>query len=168
MARWMTFSSSRTFPGQSVLHERIERRARQFGPGPVVVGGVFRQEKVDERWDLLAPLPQRRHVDADDVQTEEQILPELPGGHRIFEVPIGRGDNPHVDLDISVTAEPGELAILQDMQQLGLQRGRHLADFVQEDGAVVGELELAWLCLQGAAEGAALEPEHLRLEQVAR
>ena len=67
-----------------------------------------------------------------------------------------------------LTAEPGELAILQDVQQLGLQRGRHLADLVQEDRAVVGELELAWLCLQGAAEGAALEPEHLRLEQVAR
>ena len=83
-------------------------------------------------------------------------------------MPVGRGDNPHVDLNVAVTAEPGELAILQDMQQLGLQRGRHLADLVQEDGAVVGELELAWLCLQGAAEGAALEPEHLRLEQVAR
>jgi hypothetical protein len=71
-------------------------------------------------------------------------------------------------LDVSVTAEPGELAVLQDMEQLGLQRGRHLADFVEEDGAVVGELELARLGLQGAAEGAALEPEHLRLEQVAR
>ena len=106
--------------------------------------------------------------DADDVQAEEQILPEVPGGNRIFEVSIGRGDDAHVDLNVSLAAEPGELAVLQDVEQLGLQRRRHLADLVEEDRAVVRELELARLGLQRAAERAALEPEHLRLEQVTR
>ena len=65
-------------------------------------------------------------------------------------------------------AEPRELAVLQHLQQLRLQRQLHLADLVEEHRAVVGELELARLVLDGAGERAALEPEQLRLEQLGR
>ena len=42
-----------------------------------------------------------------------------------------------------VAAELGELAVLQHVQQLGLQRRLHLADFVEHQRAAVGLLELA-------------------------
>jgi len=37
------------------------------------------------------------------------------------------------------------LAILQNVKKLGLQQRVHLADFIQQNGAVVGEFELAGL-----------------------
>ena len=66
------------------------------------------------------------------------------------------------------SAEPRELAVLQHLQQLGLQRSAHLADLVEEHRAVIGELELPGLVLDGAGERAALETEELRLEQLGR
>ena len=57
-------------------------------------------------------------------------------------------------------------ALLQHAQQLGLQLERQLADFVEEDGAVVGQLEPANLRAVGAGVGALLAAEQLALDQV--
>ena len=58
-----------------------------------------------------------------------------------------------------------DLALLQDAQQLGLQRRRQLADLVEEQRAAVGLLERPTLPLGGAGERAALVAEELALEQ---
>ena len=62
-------------------------------------------------------------------------------------------------------AHPLELPLLEDAKQLALQLGREVADLVEEDGPVVGHLELAGLARGGAGERAALVPEQLGLEQ---
>src|SRR5690606_23138635 len=49
--------------------------------------------------------------------------------------------------------------------QLRLQRERHVADLVEEQGAAVGDLDLAGRLAHGARERALLEAEQLRLEQ---
>ncbi len=54
------------------------------------------------------------------------------------------------------------------MQDLGLQGLRHLADFVQQDRAVLRELELADAGGRRPGEGAALVPEQLALQQFGR
>ena len=104
----------------------------------------------------------------DDVQPEEEVFAELPVGDGLLEVAVGRGDDPHVDANVVLAAEPRELAVLQHLQQLGLQREAHVADLVEEHRAVVGELELAGLVLDRAGERAALEAEQLRFEQLGR
>ena len=55
--------------------------------------------------------------------------------------------------------------LLQDPENLGLDRGAHVADFVQEQAAAVGLLEAADSLAIGAGEGALLVAEQLRLEQ---
>jgi hypothetical protein len=65
-----------------------------------------------------------------------------------------------------VAADAVDLALLDGAQQLGLQAGVHLADFVQQQGAAVGFLELADAAGDGAGEGALLVAEQLALEQV--
>ena len=59
MARWITFSSSRTLPGQW-NRSSISSRRRQdgFGGAPLRLGELL-QKIVDEQRDVLAPLAQR-------------------------------------------------------------------------------------------------------------
>ena len=58
-----------------------------------------------------------------------------------------------------------ELLLLDQAQDLGLQRQRQVADLVQEQRAVVGHLGLAHLAPARAGEGALLVAEQLVLEQ---
>ena len=55
--------------------------------------------------------------------------------------------------------------LLQDAQQFGLQPGSQFADFVEEDRAAVGALELPLLQSDRSGEGAYLMPEELAFEQ---
>jgi hypothetical protein len=55
--------------------------------------------------------------------------------------------------------------VLEEPQELGLHRHRHLADLVEEQGAAGRRLDLAAGPLGGAGERAALVPEQLALEQ---
>jgi hypothetical protein len=54
------------------------------------------------------------------------------------------------------------------VEELGLQAQRHLADLVEQDRALLGLLELARLLAIGPRERAALMPEELGLQQLAR
>ena len=59
-----------------------------------------------------------------------------------------------------------KLALLQNAQELGLRSGVQIADFIEEDGAAIGQLELALARGDGAGECALLVAEQLAFEQV--
>ena len=59
-------------------------------------------------------------------------------------------------------AEPLELAILQDAQELHLHRGGDVADFVEKQRAAFCELDAPGLALRGAGERALLVAEESR------
>ena len=65
-------------------------------------------------------------------------------------------------------ADALELLLLQHAQQLDLRVERQLADLVEEDRAVVGELEAALLLLHRAGERAALVAEELAFDERGR
>src|SRR5262249_50098759 len=73
----------------------------------------------------------------------------------------------HIDFYVRSTADSGELTILEDMKQLALEGGVEIADLIEEDGALIGGLELADLELMRPREYAAFVAEELALEQVA-
>ena len=62
-------------------------------------------------------------------------------------------------------AEPLDLPFLEHAQQLDLHVERQVADLVEEDRRVVGELEAADLARQRSGEGAALAAEQLALDR---
>ncbi len=74
--------------------------------------------------DILPPLAQRRPVQGDDAQTVEEILAEGPFADRLFEVPVGGGHHPHVDADGAGAAHALEFPLLEEAQELGLERQR--------------------------------------------
>jgi hypothetical protein len=111
-------------------------------------------------------LAQRRQRDLEDVDPVEEVLAELAGGPPCGQVLVRRGDDPDVDLDRLGAADRRERALLQHPQQLDLQRRRHVADLVEEEGAAVGDLEQPGLILDRAGERAADVAEQRALEQV--
>ena len=151
--------------GPRVGQEALEDLRGEAHGLPVVLARVLQAEVLGEGRDLLGPVAERGDEDIDDVEAVVEVLAKGPLGHRLFEVLVGGGDDADVDLDVAVGAQPRELAVLEHLQELGLERQGHLADLVEEHGAAIGELELARLPPVGPGEGAALVAEELGLEQ---
>ena len=118
-----------------------------------------------EEDDVFAALTERRQAQGEDRQPMIQILAESPGPHGVVQVLAGGGDDPDVDGLAPGAAETPDLVVLDDLQELRLERAREQADLVQEDRAAARGLEQAGLGLTRAGEGAALPTEQLGLEQ---
>ncbi len=69
------------------------------------------------------------------------------------------------DRDRPAPADALDHALLEEAQQLDLERQRHVADLVEEQRAAAGQLDLALGGLDRAGEGALLVPEQLAFEQ---
>ena len=128
-------------PGQS----KFDRAARRFGrerlrlDAELVRGRA--QVVIQQLRDVLAPLAQRRHVDADHVQPVQQVLAELALAHALVEILVSRRDHAHVDAHRDLSADAIELALREHAQQPRLQLRRHVADLVEEQRAAVRLLE---------------------------
>ena len=81
------------------------------------------------------------------------------------EVPIRRGQDADVDLDLLRPTDAAESGSVQHAEELHLGGLAHLADLVQEDGAPVGHLEEAGFRAVGTRKGPTLVAEQLALEQ---
>src|SRR6185436_11049433 len=126
------------------------------------------EEVLREQRHIVTPLPQRREVDADDVQAIVEVLAEAAVLHLLLQIDVGGGNDADVDLDRLHAAEAHELTLLHDAQQLGLRLDRHVADLVEEDAALVGQIEHALLRIHRAGERALDVTEQRRFEQVRR
>ena len=166
VSRRQAFTSWRTLPGQSKVTSAALRRRRQQLRLDAQLPRGHAQVVAQQFGYVLAPLAQRRNLDANHVEPVQQVLAEMPGLHARLEILVGRRDHPHVDLDRRLAADPVELAFGQHAQQPRLQRGRHVADLVEKQRAAIGLLEAAAAQRIGAGERALLVAEQLGLEQV--
>ena len=123
------------------------------------------QDGFGQRRHVVETLAQRRQVDGEDVQPIVQVLAELALGGHGLQVLIGGGDQPDVHLGFTGGAQPPDLAILQHAQQLGLERERHVADFVQQQRAAVGQFETSLAGHQRAGKRALFVAEQLAFNQ---
>jgi len=137
--------------------QRLGREAAHRRLG--ILGARHHQEVLEELADVVAPLAQRRQQDRHHVQPVEQVLAELALAHRLRQVAMRGRHDAHVDGALAGRAHRAHRAGLQHVQQLGLQRGFHLADLVQENRAGVGLLELADAGGRRPREGALLVTE---------
>ena len=131
---------------------------------PIRAGELVEEELHQER-DVLGALAERRELDREDAEAVVEVLAERLLADGLEQVAVGRGDDPDVDLARRRAADPVELALLQDAQQLGLGLGGELADLVEEDRAAVGQLEPAGAAGDRAGEGPLLVAEQLALDE---
>ncbi len=106
----------------------------------------------------------QRH--GEGVQSVIEILAQTLVGERFRNVDVGGGQDADVDLDHGAAAEARERLILEDVQQLGLQQRRHLANFIEQDRPFVAEFEFAGLGVRGAGESSGFITEQFAFEQV--
>ena len=119
---------------------------------------------LQQQRDVLAPLPERRGIDADDVQAVIQIFAKARFLDGAREVLVGGGDDADVDLDRLLPAHAVELAFCQHPQQARLQRGRHVADLIEKQRAAVRLFEAPDAARVGTGKRAFLMPEQFGLE----
>ena len=77
------------------------------------------------------------------MQAVEQVFAEPALAHQHTQIARSGRDDAHIKRHQLVAAQRLDLALLQRPQQLGLQTLRHVANFVEEQRAAIGQLELA-------------------------
>src|SRR5690606_10840274 len=79
--------------------------------------------------------------DLEDLEPEVEVGAEAALLHLLLEIVVRRGDHPHIYRNRTDRSDAGDLALLQNPQQLRLHRGTDVADLVEKDRASVGRLE---------------------------
>src|SRR5262249_53080164 len=108
---------------------------------------VLRQQR-----DVFAAIAQRRGLDREDVEPVEEIAPEASRLVPRREVAVRGGDDPHIAPPRPGLADALELLLLEDVQELGLHRERHLADLVEHQRSALRRLEASGPVLKGTGE----------------
>src|SRR5262249_2403806 len=132
---------------------------------PVILSRVEAQIMIEQDRNILAPLTERRKLDLDCIETEEQVLAEALLVRKLFGRGIGRRNDADIDRNGFVRSDRNHLPLLKCSQELGLKMQRQVADLVQEQGAVVRRLEAADPLASGAGERAFDVTEELGFEQ---
>ena len=101
-------------------------------------------------------LDERRHVRARDdavagadrhhLEPVEEVFAKRAGRDALAEIAMRRRDDAHVDRPLLVRADGADGSALENVEQLRLERRRHLADLVEEERAAAGLFEQArWI-----------------------
>src|SRR6185369_4342735 len=119
--------------GEQLLAGRRRKRLDLF----LHAGIEEMQKMVCQQHDIGASLAQRRRAKLDHVQAMEQILAELFLVNGFDNVAVGGRYEPDINAQLFVSAHACEAAVLKKAQQLGLERTAHVANLIEEDGAMV-------------------------------
>ncbi len=113
-------------------------------------------------------LAQRRDLQVHDVEAEQQILAEVTVAHRFAQIAVRGRDDADIDRHGLGAADAIDDALLNGAQQLGLQPHIHFGDFVEQQRAAGGFLELADAARDRAGERALLVAEQFGFQQAFR
>ncbi|MNM77292.1 hypothetical protein D3C81_891390 [compost metagenome] len=115
--------------------------------------------------DVLAALAQRRQLQAHHVEAMQQVGTEFSLRDQAFQILMGGGDHAHIDADQFASTYAEEFALGEHTQQARLQRQRHVADFIKEQGAAVGLLEATDVAPLRTGERTRFVAEQLAFQQ---
>src|SRR5437870_12234563 len=104
-------------------------------------------------------------MDADDVESIVEVVPERLRLDGAGEVAVGGGEHAEVDVDRPVVSHAPDRSLLEDPQELGLDARRRLTDLVEEQGSAGRLFEQSLARGVGAAEGPPDVTEQLALQQ---
>src|SRR5271157_1546985 len=94
--------------------------------------GRLIQKIVKKQWNVVFPVPKRRHVYLVRPETVVQVLSEFPSTLLFCEVLVGRCDDTRLEPLRLVAAEREIVALLKKPQKLYLRGVTQVTDFIQE------------------------------------
>ncbi|RML82255.1 hypothetical protein APX70_02986 [Pseudomonas syringae pv. maculicola] len=113
---------------------------------------------------IFATLAQWRDTQRGHVQPVIQVSPETALISRLTQVFLGGGDDADIQRDLLIAAHPLDNTLLQQAQQLDLHIHTHAFDFIEEQRAAIGKLELADAPLLRAGKRTGLMTEQLAFD----
>src|SRR5271166_3483128 len=120
---------------------------------------------VYQQRNVLSSLPKRRDLNRKHVQSIKQVFAKLAFANHRGKIPVGGGDDSHIDMDRSGAPQTFELLLLNGTQQLGLQFQADVTDFIEKKRTMIGEFESAFLLHQGPGESSFLVSKQFTFQQ---
>ncbi len=105
--------------------------------------GAFVAQQSLDQFGLVAAVAQQRQMQGDAVEAIVQVFAEFAVRDHLADIAVRRADDVQIDWNRLIAAERHDFALLDHAQQPGLQHQRHVADFVEEQGAAAGLQDLA-------------------------
>src|SRR5208282_302912 len=118
--------------------------------------------------DILRPVTQRRNMDGKHIQPIVEVAAKLLLQNHSFQVAMSRGHNANVDFLRPRASQALKFPFLQDTKELWLQLERDIADFIQEQRALMRHLKAADLLCDRAGERSSFMAEEFTFEQPGR
>ena len=97
-----------------------------------------------------------------------KILAKSAACHEGAKIRVSRCDNPRINADHAIAADPPNRTILQRFQQLRLHCQRKARHLVKKKGAAFGCLQQSEPRLARISERTSLVPKQLRFRQIVR
>ena len=130
------------------------------GDSGFVVFLTVRFEKPgDEQGNVLEAVAQRREVDFNRVDAIQEVLAKIATGDHVVDGHVGGANQARVDGDGPVVAQSGHGAVFERGEQLGLERRRQVADFIQKKRAARRDFKTPRAVFFRVGKGAFLVPE---------
>ena len=120
---------------------------------------------LQEQRNIFQSVPQRWHLDWENIQPVKHVLPEGTRIHSGVQVSIGGGDDAHVHRNRLAASHALEFSLLNHAQQCDLRLHGQLADLVEENRPAVRRLEAPLAPLKRSCKRASLVSEKLRSNQ---
>src|SRR5260370_18550127 len=149
-----------------VVHQKLHGGRSELAQGFAILQTESLHKMCQEHGNILAAVAEWRQTQVNDVEAMIQIFAEAPFLHQGKQVDIGSRDDAHIDFDLFRAAEAHELAFLNDAQEFGLSFRANRGDFIEKDGALVGNFKQALFGRDRAGEGALDVAEELRFQQI--
>ena len=90
---------------------------------------------------VVPPLAQGRHVEAEQVEPMEQVFAKSAFRDKQLEVPVRRRNDPDIHRNFPRAAHPPDFPVFNRGQYFGLHRRGEAGQFIQKQGPSVGRLE---------------------------
>src|SRR5271165_5313141 len=110
-------------------------------------------------------LAHRRHVNVEHVQAIVEVVAQFTAGHRVFGRLVGSREHADIDGGLAFRPKATQLAVFEHPQQLRLGGDRHLADFVEQQSAALGEFKASGAAIERSRESAFLVAENLAFDE---
>ena len=114
---------------------------------------------IGQRRDIFQPFPQRGHLQGDDIDPVEKIIPKLVFLDELREVPMGGAEQAEVCGNGFAPPQALKCLFFQDPQQAHLHFRGNFTNFIEEERSFVGHFQPAAPGFDSAGKSTPLMPE---------